>query len=231
MSQNQNTLIEMIQGMQEIKLQTSEYKRRKLWTNIQAKLFNANIRSLAISQYQDIGGNSINQVKDILISFIAAMAVIEGQMTLGMMLAIQYIVGQLNGPLAQMISFIRTAQDAKISLERLGEIHNTPEEEALEQHLDMIPDNQDLLFENLTFKYNPLEKPVLKAINLTIPKGKVTAIVGMSGSGKTTLVKLLLGFYEANEGTIKLGGIPLNTIRKKLWRQKCGAVNEFTTSN
>ena len=224
MSQNQNILIEMIQGMQEIKLQTSEFKRRKIWTNIQAKLFNANIRSLAISQYQDIGANSINQVKDILISFIAAVAVIEGQMTLGMMLAIQYIVGQLNAPLAQMINFIRTAQDAKISLERLGEIHQTPEEEALQEHLDVLPEKEDLIIENLSFKYNPLDEAVLKSINLTIPKGKVTAIVGMSGSGKTTLVKLLLGFYEANKGSIKLGGIPINTIRKKLWRQRCGAV-------
>ena len=186
MSQNQNTLIEMIQGMQEIKLQTSERKRRRLWTNIQAKLFNANIRSLIISQYQDIGANSINQVKDILISFIAATAVIQGEMTLGMMLAIQYIVGQLNAPLSQMVSFIRSAQDAKISLERLGEIHHTPEEEALQQSLDIIPDNQDIQFENLSFKYNPLDESVLKDITLTIPKGKVTAIVGTSGSGKTT---------------------------------------------
>lgn len=224
MSQNQNTLIEMIQGMQEIKLQTSERKRRRLWTNIQAKLFNANIRSLAIAQYQDTGANSINQLKDILISFIAATAVIDGSMTLGVMLAIQYIVGQLNAPLTQMIQFIRTAQDAKISLERLGEIHDTPQEESLEEHLDIIPEGSDIKIENLSFKYNPMDDEVLKNINLTIPKGKVTAIVGMSGSGKTTLVKLLLGFYQPNNGSMKLGGIPLSIIRKKLWRQKCGAV-------
>ena len=224
LSQNQSTLIEMIQGMQEIKLQNSERKRRRLWTNIQAKLFNANIRSLAISQYQDIGGNSINQLKDIAISFVAATAVIQGQMTLGMMLAIQYIVGQLNGPLAQMIQFIRAAQDAKISLERLGEIHQTPEEEALEASVDMLPDNKDLHIENLFFKYNPLDEEVLKNIHLKIPSGKVTAIVGTSGSGKTTLVKLLLGFYTPTKGTIRLGGMPITTIRKSLWRQQCGAV-------
>lgn len=224
LSQNQNTLIEMIQGMQEIKLQNSERKRRRLWTNIQAKLFNANIRSLAISQYQDIGGNSINQLKDIAISFIAATAVIQGQMTLGMMLAIQYIVGQLNGPLAQMIHFIRAAQDAKISLERLGEIHQTPEEEAQEVSVDILPDNKDLSIENLSFKYNPLDEEVLKNIDLQIPSGKMTAIVGTSGSGKTTLVKLLLGFYTPTKGTIRLGGMPITTIRKSLWRQQCGAV-------
>ncbi len=224
MSNNQNSLIEMIQGMQEIKLQTSERKRRRLWTNIQAKLFHTNIRSLAITQYQDTGANSINQLKDIAISFIAATAVIQGEMTLGMMLAIQYIVGQLNAPLSQMIQFIRSAQDAKLSLERLGEIHNTPEEETLQQQLDVLPDHQDIILENLSFKYNPLDEEVLKNVNLTIPRGKVTAIVGMSGSGKTTLVKLLLGFYQATKGNIRLGGMPLHNIRKKLWRQKCGVV-------
>lgn len=224
MSNNQNSLIEMIQGMQEIKLQTSERKRRRLWTNIQAKLFHTNIRSLAITQYQDTGANSINQLKDIAISFIAATAVIQGEMTLGMMLAIQYIVGQLNAPLSQMIQFIRSAQDAKLSLERLGEIHNTPEEETLQQQLDILPDHQDIILENLSFKYNPLDEEVLKNVNLTIPRGKVTAIVGMSGSGKTTLVKLLLGFYQATKGNIRLGGMQLHNIRKKLWRQKCGVV-------
>ncbi|MEM6321739.1 MAG: peptidase domain-containing ABC transporter [Bacteroidota bacterium] len=224
MSQNQNTLIEMIQGMQEIKLQTSERKRRRLWTNIQAKLFNANIRSLAISQYQDIGATSITQLKDIVISFMAATAVIAGDMTLGMMLAIQYIVGQLNAPLNQMIQFIRTAQDAKISLERLGEIHNTTEEEGQQQRLEEVPDDKDIIIENLSFRYNALDDDVLKNVTLRIPKGKVTAIVGTSGSGKTTLVKLLLGFYQPQKGTIKLGNVAVDAIRKKLWRQKCGAV-------
>jgi ATP-binding cassette subfamily B protein len=224
LSQNQNSLIEMIQGMQEIKLQTSENKRRRLWTNIQAKLFHANIRSLAISQYQDTGAGAINQLKDIAISFIAATAVIDGQMTLGMMLAIQYIVGQLNAPLNQFVQFIRTAQDAKISLERLGEIHHRSEEEEGEAYLDLIPENKDIIIENLSFKYNPLDEYVLKDINLRIPKGKITAIVGMSGSGKTTLVKLLLGFYEAKKGSISLGDMPMQSIRKKRWREKCGAV-------
>lgn len=223
LSQNQNTLIELIQGMQEIKLQNSERKRRRLWTNVQARLFHTNIRSLVITQYQDIGANSINQLKDIFISFVAAKAVIDGKMTLGMMLAIQYIVGQLNAPLQQMISFIRTAQDAQISLDRLVEISEKKEENQ-EQQFDILPEKEDIQVENLSFRYNQLDEDVLKDITLTIPKGKVTAIVGTSGSGKTTLVKLLLGFYKAQKGNIRLGGLPLHLLRKSLWRSRCGAV-------
>ncbi|MEO1627942.1 MAG: ATP-binding cassette domain-containing protein, partial [Bacteroidota bacterium] len=224
LSQNQNSLIEIIQGMQEIKLQNSERKRRRLWTNVQAKLFYANIRSLTISQYQDIGGTSINQLKDIGISFIAATAVINGNMTLGMMLAIQYIVGQLNGPLAQMIQFIRSAQDAKISLERLGEIHQTKEEEIEGANTASVPDDTDILIKDLSFRYNPLDEAVLKDVSLRIPHGKVTAIVGTSGSGKTTLVKILLGFYEPSEGSISLDKMPFGQIDKQQWRNQCGAV-------
>ena len=224
LSQNQSALIELIQGMQEIKLQNSEQKRRRHWTNIQARLFRANIRSLVIAQYQDLGAQSINRLKDIVISFIAAKAVIDGQMTLGMMLAIQYIVGQLSGPLQEMLSFIRAGQDAKISLERLGEIHNSENEELQTKYDNIEPSNSDIIIENLSFRYNELEENVLRDINLTIPKGKVTAIVGTSGSGKTTLVKLLLGFYQPQKGTIKLGTQSLQKIQKSLWRQKCGAV-------
>lgn len=224
LSENQSTLIELIHGMQEIKLQNSEHKHKRNWTNIQARLFHANIRSLAISQYQDTGANSINRVKDILISFIAAKAVIEGSMTLGMMLAVQYIVGQLNAPLYQMVGFIRTAQDAKISLERLNEIHNKEEEGAGEVELDVIPKNADIVLNKVNFRYNELDNDILKNINLTIPAGKVTAIVGTSGSGKTTLIKLLLGFYKPRKGNIKIGNTPISNIKKSLWRDKCGAV-------
>jgi len=224
LSQNQSSLIELIEGMQEIKLQNSEYKHRRIWTNIQARLFHANIRSLAISQYQDTGASSINKLKDIFISFVAAKAVVDGTMTLGMMLAVQYIVGQLNAPLFQMVGFIRTAQDAKISLERLNEIHNKEEEGKEEIGLEIMPENADIAFDKVSFRYNELEEDVLKNINLTIPSGKVTAIVGTSGSGKTTLVKLLLGFYEPQKGQIKLGNTMVNNIKKSLWREKCGAV-------
>lgn len=225
MSENQTTVIEIIQGMQEIKLQGSEQKRRWEWANIQAKLFRANIRSLAISQYQDAGGSFINQLKNIFITFIAANAVIEGQMTLGMMLAVQYIVGQLNGPLNQMIGFICSAQDAKISLERLNEIHSKEEEEQ-QEHVSMafLDDNASIVLENISFRYNELTENVLNNISLTIPKGKMTAIVGTSGSGKTTLVKLLLGFYMPQKGSIKIGNIDLKRLKKRDWRSRCGAV-------
>ncbi|MEM8907820.1 MAG: ATP-binding cassette domain-containing protein, partial [Bacteroidota bacterium] len=225
LSENRNALIELIQGMQEIKLQSSEKKRRWQWANIQARLFRLSIKSLVIAQYQDIGAGFISQLKDILISFFAAKAVIEGQMTLGMMLAVQYIIGQLNGPLQQMVEFIRSAQDAEISLERLGEIHNKEEEANDEGNaVDLLPESGNLVISEVSFRYNALADLVLKDINLEIPRGKVTAIVGTSGSGKTTLVKLLLGFYEPTEGSIRLGGVYLGNIRKRLWRSRCGAV-------
>jgi ATP-binding cassette subfamily B protein len=222
---NQSSLIELIQGMQEIKLQNSEKKRRWQWVNIQARLFRANIKSLRITQAQDAGANFFSQLKDILITVIAATAVIDGRMTLGQMLAVQYIIGQLNAPLAQFISFIRTAQDAKISLERLGEIHSMEnEEEEKSSSTFMLQENADIHFENVNFQYNKLGDMVLKNINVSIPRGKVTAIVGTSGSGKTTLVKLLLGFYEPTDGTIRIGGTKIGSLPKKIWRQKCGAV-------
>lgn len=225
LSENRNALIELIQGMQEIKLQNSEKKRRWQWANIQARLFRLSIKSMAISQYQDIGAGFISQLKDILISFFAAKAVIEGQMTLGMMLAVQYIIGQLNAPLQQMVNFIRSAQDAEISLERLGEIHNKEEESREDDgSIDILPENGNLIISDLDFRYNALSDLVLKDINLEIPRGKVTAIVGTSGSGKTTLVKLLLGFYPPTKGNIRLGGIHISNVRKRLWRSKCGAV-------
>lgn len=224
LSQNQSSLIELIQGMPEIKLQNSERKRRRNWANIQAKLFKVNISSLAIAQYQDAGANSINQLKDITITFIAAKAVIDGQMTLGMMVAVQYIIGQLNAPLQNFIGFIRDAQDAQISLERLGEIHNMNDEQNEEQYADFIPNEADITIKHLNFKYNPLEDFVLKNIDLILPYGKTTAIVGTSGSGKTTLVKLLLGFYEPTSGSIQIGNTLLKHIDKKLWRSRCGSV-------
>lgn len=224
LSDNQDSLIEIIQGMPEIKLQGSQLKRRWKWAGIQAKLFRTQMKSLSISQYQDAGALSINQLKDIIITFFVAKLVLEGSMTLGMMLAIQYIIGQLNGPLQQLIGFIRSAQDAKISLERLSEIHGTENEENIEeQKIAEIPSG-DIEIKNLTFQYTPISEEVLKNINLVIPRGKTTAIVGTSGSGKTTLIKLLLGFYQLNKGSIKIGGQELNTIYKKVWRQQCGVV-------
>lgn len=231
LSDNQGAIIELIQGMQEIKLQNSEQKRRYGWVHIQARLFRANVRSLSVTQWQDAGAQFIAQIKDIFIIAIAAAAVIEGSMTLGMMLATMFILGQLNVPLQQIITFVRAAQDAKISLERLSEIHqdaigdegigNRNQGSRMNKQV-LAP--QSLTLENLSFRYNPLSDFVLKNINLTIPAGKVTAIVGTSGSGKTTLVKLLLGFYEPSVGTVKAGQFSLRSIPADQWRAQCGAV-------
>lgn len=224
-SDNQHTLYEMINGMQEIKLQGSERKRRWQWIDIQAILFRVQSKSLALGQYQDFGALFLNRLKDIIIAFIAARAVIQGGISLGTLVAIQYIVGQLNAPFDQFIQFIRSAQDAKISLDRMGEITDVePEENPNMQTITEIPQNVDLVLENVSFQYTPIAPKVLDNINLVIPKGKVTAIVGTSGSGKTTLLKLLLGFYAPSTGKISVGNIPLNAIKKRYWRSKCGTV-------
>ena len=224
-SAEQSNLIQMVTGMQEIKLNNSERQRRWEWENIQARLFKVSIKGLALSQYQQSGAFFINESKNIIISFFAAHAVITGNMTLGMMMAVQYIIGQLNSPVSQLIGFIQSAQDAKISLERLGEIHNKEDEEQDDDHRIIdIPKNQDLRLDNLTFHYDPLAEPVLSDVSLTIPHGKTTAIVGMSGSGKTTLIKLLLGFYQPQKGSVRLGEQKLLQFSSKAWREECGAV-------
>ncbi|MFZ1457384.1 MAG: cysteine peptidase family C39 domain-containing protein, partial [Saprospiraceae bacterium] len=222
-SDNQSTLFEMINGMQEIKLQGSERKRRWKWIDIQALLFRVQSKSLALRQYQAFGALFFNRLKDILITFIAARAVINGQITLGTLFAIQYIVGQLNALFDQFISFIRSAQDARISLTRMAEVTDvTPEEDPQVQTISEIPGEAAISLEKVGFAYSPLSPQVLSGIDLTIPAGKVTAIVGASGSGKTTLLKLLLGFYPPTEGKVSVGSIPLLAINKSAWRAKCG---------
>ena len=225
MAENQNVLIELIQGMPEIKLQQSQHKRQWSWMAIQNKLFRTNTEFLTLTQYQDTGAKFISQLKDIFIIFVAAHAVIEGSLSLGMMLAIQYITGQMNIPLQRLIGFVRTAQDAQLSLERLGEIHKMANEEEDSSALrEGIIEQADLKIENLHFAYNELTGNVLEDVSLNIPHGKVTAIVGASGSGKTTLVKLLLGFYEPSAGRIQLGDYALSSFSKNSWRSTCGAV-------
>ena len=224
LSDTQDSLIEIIQGMPEIKLQGSQLKRRWKWAIIQAKLFRTQMRGLAISQYQDAGALSITQLKDIIITFIAAKAVLDGHMTLGMMLAIQYIIGQLNAPLNQLVGFIRAAQDASISLERLGEIHGNPEEEDSKvTKIADVPDG-DIIIDDVSFRYTPIGDEVLKKVSIRIPRGKTTAIVGTSGSGKTTLIKLLLGFYPPISGKISIGSVGLDALYQKSWRKQCGVV-------
>jgi len=226
MSANQSNLIQLINGMQEIKLHNSERQKRWEWERIQAKLFKVNVKSLALNQYQTAGSSFLNEVKNIFITFLAAKAVIDGEITLGMMLAIQYIIGQLNAPLNQLISFVHATQDAKISLERLGEIHNRENEEDEEMaKVTLLPQDRNLVLDHVRFHYEgPHSEAVLKDINLVVPEGKVTAIVGASGSGKTTLVKLLLKFYNPTEGEIKLGDLNMANISNRLWRDRCGSV-------
>lgn len=252
--ENQNSIYEIITGMQEIKLYNGQKARRWEWERIQAKLFRVNIKSLALEQYQEIGSSFFTQLKNIIISYSAAMLVINQEITLGVMLSISYIIGQMNNPLAQIIQFIRSIQDAKISLDRLGEIHNRQEEESnedlvgfndnLESHIKGLRQEEGMYINhshfmknintekgsgitihNLSFRYGGPKSPlVLKNVSMHIPKGKVTAIVGASGSGKTSLMKLLLKFYPPAEGAILVDGINLQDISAQLWRNNCGTV-------
>jgi ATP-binding cassette subfamily B protein len=252
MRENQNSVYELITGMQEIKLNNCEKARRWDWERIQAKLFKINIKSLALEQYQEMGSTFFTQLKNILISYMAATQVIDNKITLGVMLSISYIIGQMNGPLSQLMNFMRSVQDAKISLERLGEIHNKPNEELDEEHsfgklneglendTFLTTDHQNdtlilnhlnesrgkgLILNNVSFRYGGPNAPLtLKNLSMLIPEGKITAIVGTSGSGKTTLLKLLLKFYELTEGNIMVNGSNLMDISAKGWRNECGTV-------
>ncbi|HBZ24618.1 MAG TPA: ABC transporter ATP-binding protein [Rikenellaceae bacterium] len=223
---NQSSIIQLIAGMQEIKLNSCEEQKRWEWEHIQARLFKLNIKGLALGQYQEAGGTLINQLKNILITVLAASSVISGELTLGMMLSVQYIIGQLNAPISNVIGFIRNSQDAKMSLERLAEVHEKNDEESPDQSLlSDIPTSKPINLDNLSFRYEGAGSPfVLKKINITIPPGKITAIVGMSGSGKTTLIKLLLGFYKPVSGDISYGDHRLSSISMSKWRQRCGVV-------
>lgn len=226
MSRNQSSLIHLINGMQEIKLNNCEKQKRWEWERIQAKMFKINVKSVTLEQTQQAGSLFINQSKNILITFFAAYAVVNGSMTLGMMLAVQSIIGQLDGPITQMISFVYEMQDAKISLERLGEIHEKDEEESKDgDQITILPEGKNLHLDNVSFQYEGPHSPkVIDDVTMTIPEGKITAIVGTSGSGKTTLLKLLLKFYPVTDGEIKLEGIQLNNLSGRLWRERCGTV-------
>jgi ATP-binding cassette, subfamily B, bacterial len=225
MSQHQNQLLQIIDGIRDIKQHNAEQQKRWSWERIQAKIFHINLDYLALDQYQRAGASFINEGKNILIAVLCAKAVIDHQMTIGVMMAIQYIIGQLNSPIEQLVSLVLMTQDAKISLERLNEIHTHHIETNPAQQLNVMPDDGDLVFSNVSFRYGNQHTPlVLKNINLTIEKGKKTAIVGTSGSGKTTLVKLALGMYEPTEGNIRLGDVNLKMLQTRLWRSECGVV-------
>ena len=226
---NRNVTYQLLGGMQEIKLQGCEQRKRWEWEDVQADLFKVNLQSLNLQQVQQAGSITINEVKNILITVLAATAVIHGNMTLGMMLAVQYIIGQLNSPVEQLIQFIYSWQDVSISLDRMNEIHTETNEENVERtrtaYTDKTTEGHSLTIKDLSFKYDIYSpKDILSDINLSIPNGKVTAIVGASGSGKTTLVKLLLGFYEPLNGNIEIGNANLSEYNLGWWRSQCGAV-------
>lgn len=233
-SQERSKVIEMINGMQDIKLHNAEKEFRWDWEHIQTRIFKLTITRMNWDQYQTIGAGFINESKNILITALAAKLVIDGNITLGMMLAISFIVGRLNGPILDLVDFSNDLQDAKLALKRLSEIHNRVEEDVIENtnftEEDIVSNIQ---IENISFRYQGAVKATLKDLSLNIPKNKTTAVVGVSGSGKTTLMKLLLKFYEAQDGTIKVGTIPLNSIDNKLWREQCSVVMQegFIFSN
>lgn len=222
---NQNKTYQFITSMQEIKLQDCEQRRRWEWEDIQADLFKVQMKSLKLQQTQEAGSIFINEVKNILITVFAATAVINGQITLGAMLAIQYIVGQLNSPVEQFMSFIYSLQDVKISLERINEIHEGKNEESTDNQVKTFTDEKSINIESIDFKYDPHAlKKTLNGVSFNIPEGKVTAIVGASGSGKTTLIKLMLGYYPVMSGSITIAGRNINEYNLKWWRRHCGVV-------
>ncbi|WP_104735646.1 peptidase domain-containing ABC transporter [Hanstruepera ponticola] len=223
-SQEQSKVIELINGMQDIKLHNAEKQKRWAWEHTQARLFKVSIKSLGLEQAQSVGSSFINELKNILITVLSAKLVIDGSITLGMMLAISYIVGQLNAPVQQLINFIRELQDAKISLDRLAEIHNMDNEEDEYEKIKEIPTNADITIDNISFRYVGSDTEVLKNLSLHIPNDKTTAVVGTSGSGKTTLMKLLLRFYNPISGEIMLNKNSLKNISQKAWRDNYGVV-------
>lgn len=223
-SNEQSKVIELINGMQEIKMHNAEKQKRWGWEFVQIRLFKVNMQSLTLEQWQSVGSNFINHLKDLLITFFSATLVVKGELTLGMMMSVQYIIGQLNNPLMQMVSFARSLQDAKISLERLGEIHDKEDEEDVLNPKIHDLGHSDISIKNLSFRYAGNPDYVLEDLSLLVPKQKTTAIVGTSGSGKTTLLKLLMKFYEPNGGEIFLDKMKFSSISPSAWRGKCGVV-------
>ena len=223
---NNNKTYEFITTIQESKLQDCEQRRRWEWEDTQADLFGVQMKSLKLQQTQEAGSIFINEVKNIIITVVAATAVIHGQMTLGMMLAVQYIIGQLNSPVEQLMNFFYSLQDVKISLERINEIHQMDDENGKEGLLTSIEDkNEGIDIKNIMFKYDPHAlRKTIDDVSIHIPQSKVTAFVGASGSGKTTLIRLMLGYYPVLEGTINIGNTDINKLNKKWWRRQCGVV-------
>lgn len=225
-AKSQNKIIQLINSMHEIKLQNCDRRYRWEWEDIQADLFDINIKNLKLEQTQEAGRILINEIKNILITILAATSVIAGDLSLGMMLAIQYIIGQLNAPIDQFVLFLYGWQDSKISLERMFEIHSRKNEDTKKKIIpESFINSKDIHIFNLTFQYEGIHSAkVINDMNVTIPEKKVTAIVGSSGSGKTTLLKLLLGYYNIVYGNIQIGDYSIKDINLKWWRSQCGVV-------
>lgn len=223
---NNNKTYEFVTSMQEIKLQDCERRRRWEWEDTQADLFGVQTKALKLQQTQEAGSIFINEVKNAVITVVAAAAVIHGEMTLGMMLAVQYIIGQLNAPVEQLMGLFYSLQDVKISLERINEIHRMDEEDGRDGLLTAVADaDRGISLEHVAFKYNPhAPGNTIDGVSLRIPAGRVTAVVGASGSGKTTLVRLMLGYYRVAEGAIRIGSTDIGRLNKKWWRRQCGVV-------
>lgn len=225
-SRNTSTLVEMFDGIQDIKLSNSESKKRWDWEKLQAGLYKSKKKLLVANQVQSSGSLLVNQVKNIVISFLAAKSVIDGEITLGMMVSIQFIISQANAPVNQFVSFIRSFQMAEISFRRLNDVYSKKNDVNIdENYITMMPPSREIILHDVSFSYSRKEEnAVLKNINITIPEGKITAIVGESGSGKTTILKMLLKFYNPFKGKITVGGVVFNNINPNWWNEVCGAV-------
>lgn len=224
-SKNQSYWVETIASIQDIKINNYERSKRWKWEDIQARLYKVNLKVLNVTNMQNSGAQFIDTLKNLFITFYCAKSVIQGEITFGVMISTQFIIGMLNAPVVQFIQFIISFQFAQISFLRLNEIHQLPDEheDVGTNHVE-LPDNKSLIVNNVIFQYSSNSNMVLKGIHLVIPEGKVTAIVGDSGSGKSTLLKLLLRLYKPSYGDIMIGNMNINNIGLKQWRDKCGAV-------
>ncbi|EFC69841.1 peptidase domain-containing ABC transporter [Prevotella sp. oral taxon 317] len=222
-AKNQGKYYEILKGITEIKLQNLEQRNRDDIENIQKDLYHTNVKALKIDQYLDVGNVFINELKNILITFLSAYFVIRGDITFGMMMSIQYIIGELNVPIAQFLTFIAGYQDAKLSLDRMNSIFSIDNEEDGDKEA-FKPQHGVISVEHLHFKYVMSGNDILHDMNLCLPLGKKIAIVGSSGSGKTTLVKLLLKLYEPTQGKIVVSNTDIKNVKNRLWRNSCGAV-------
>ena len=226
LSKNQSYWVETVSAIQDIKIYNYERARRWKWEEIQARLYHVNKRVLAVTNMQNLGAHFIESIKNMAITFFCATAVIRGDITFGVMISTQFIIGMLNGPLIQFINFVVSAQYAKISFLRMNEIRQLEDEDELLSvgSTTILPENKSLVLKNVMFQYAAHLPMVLTNINLRIPENKITAIVGSSGCGKSTLLKLLIRLYKPSYGTVSMGGMNVTALNLRKWRELCGVV-------